>query len=70
AWDGVVILRIARRGVAGQLGFRPGDIIYSVNGETFANSAAMAARLEGGDQPRSWEIKFRRDGQLRTVTFH
>jgi serine protease Do len=70
AWDGVVILRVARRGTAGQLGFRPGDIVYSINGETFDSSAAMGARLEGGGQSRSWEIKFVRDGKLHTVSFH
>lgn len=70
AWDGVVIMRIARRSPAGQLGFRPGDIITSVNGESFETSAAMAASLENGEQPRNWQIKFLRGGKLRTVSFH
>lgn len=70
AWEGVIVLRIARRSPAGQLGFRPGDIIYSVNGDTYKTSDAMAERLETGDQPRSWQIKFIRNGKLRTVSFH
>ena len=70
AWEGVIILRLARRGPARQLGFRPGDIIHSVNGEAFETSDAMAARLEAGEQPEEWEIKFRRKGRLHSVSFH
>lgn len=63
---GVIITGLSRRGVAAQLGLRPGDILLSVNGRPVGRVRDLDAILSGASA-RTWEIKVRRDG--RTVSF-
>ena len=69
AWEGVIIIRLVRRGPAQRLGFRVGDIIHSVNGQAFQTSDDLASVLEASGPPKDWQIKFRREGQLHSVSF-
>ena len=68
AWDGVIILKVARRSVADRLRFKPGDIIVAVNREAVRDVTALNAALKRAKE--SWRISFSREGKLRHADFN
>ena len=66
AWSGVAILGVERGGIAERIGFEAGDVILSVNGRPVGSVDELKAALSGRVQ--AWQIAFRRDGQVQTVT--
>ena len=66
-WNGVVLTRVQRGTPAGRVGFRPRDIIISVNGQSFERSTDLAAALDRISG--RWQITFKRDGKIRKVDF-
>lgn len=64
-WEGVVITAIQRGQPAHRLGFRPRDVILSVNGRDVGQVGEV---LDALARPASrWSIGFSRDGRVRTV---
>jgi len=66
--EGVVIVEIANGSLAGNLGFKPGDIIVSVNGEAIAKSRDLERVTK--NQNRVWKIVIQRGGQQLTVVLN
>ena len=66
-WAGVVITRVQRGTPADRVGFRPRDVILSLNGQTFRNSGELADALDRTND--RWQIVFKRDGKVRRVEF-
>lgn len=64
--EGVMIVSVQPGSVAGQVGFREGDMIMQVNdrrvGNTFDLEQIASARN------RAWQIVFERDGRIRSAT--
>lgn len=64
--EGVMIVSVQPGSVAGQVGFREGDLIMQVNdrrvGNTFDLEQIATARN------RAWQIVFERDGRIRSAT--
>jgi len=68
AWDGVIILKVARGSIANRLRFRPGDIIVAVNREAVGDVTALDAALKRARE--FWRISFSRKGKLRHAEFN
>jgi len=68
SWSGVVITRVQRGTPADRVGFRPRDIILSLNGQNFRNSGELAETLDR--VIGRWQFVFRRDGKVRRVEFN
>jgi serine protease Do len=68
AWDGVIILKVARGSPAERLRFHPGDIIVAVNRKEVRDVTALDAALKRAKV--SWRISFSRKGKLRHVEFN
>ncbi len=67
AWQGVIVTRIQRRGPAHRLGFRPGDILLSVNDHDIEGVGDLVAVLQ---QPlERWLISVAREGRVRRFEF-
>jgi serine protease Do len=67
AWEGVIVLKIARGSPADRLRFQPGDIIVAVNREEVRNVTALDAALKKGKD--HWRVSFSREGKLRHAEF-
>jgi len=67
AWDGVIILKVARGSTASRLRFNPGDIIVAVNGKEPRDVTELDAALKRSKD--SWRISFSRKGKLRHAEF-
>ena len=65
AWEGVIIVKVARRSPADRVGFRPGDVILAVNRYGVEDVAGLARELRR--PAKSWRIEFSRDGRVRHV---
>ncbi|WP_432807422.1 DegQ family serine endoprotease [Rhodoligotrophos ferricapiens] len=64
--EGVVVTDL-ERGPAGQLGFRPGDVLLEINGRKIASVAdAVAATRRSA---RVWQVVIDRGGQVISSTF-
>ncbi len=63
---GVFIQELDRRGVAARIGFRPGDIIDSVNGAAIRNATQLDRAMAQG---QSWVIGVERNGQRAEIRF-
>ncbi len=63
---GVFIQELDRRGVAGRIGFRPGDIIDAVNGASIRDAAQLDRTMA---QSQSWTISVERNGQRAELRF-
>ena len=63
-WSGVVVLAVARGSPAVRFGFRPGDVLLSVNGEDVERVEDLRRTLE---EAGHWHIRYRRDGRVRSV---
>ncbi|MCC6947103.1 MAG: Do family serine endopeptidase [Bradyrhizobiaceae bacterium] len=64
--EGVVIVEIAAGSTAAALGFRPGDVVLTVNGETIARTRDL--ERVSGQASRQWNITIQRGGQQLNVT--
>ncbi len=65
AWEGVIILAIGRGKLAYRLGFRPGDVILTINESDVGQVSQLIEELR--KPAPEWAISFRRDGRVRTV---
>jgi Do/DeqQ family serine protease len=65
--QGVIITTVADGSTAQSIGFRPGDVVVSVNNEKIERSADLERIANSGD--RSWRITIRRGGQQISVMF-
>jgi S1-C subfamily serine protease len=64
--DGVFIQALDTRGVAARIGFRPGDIIDAVNGQTIRDAAQLDRAMA---QSSTWVIAVERNGQRAELRF-
>jgi S1-C subfamily serine protease len=62
---GVYIKAMSSSGIAAQIGFRPGDIVRSVNGQTINTSADLERVMKMPAQ--GWLIGVERGGQLMQI---
>ena len=60
-WQGVMVLKVARGSPARRLGFRPGDLIRGVNGESVADTAGLEDIIKGATS-NVWQLDIERDG--------
>jgi Do/DeqQ family serine protease len=65
--EGVVITAVADGSTAQSIGFRPGDIVVTVNNEKIARSADLQHIANAGS--RSWRITIQRGNQQISVMF-
>lgn len=65
--SGVVILEVEPGSPADRLGFRRGDVIVDVNGDTVNNTRALARATSSPSA--TWRIRIRRGGQQITAVF-
>ena len=68
AWDGVIILKVARGSPAQRLRFRPGDIILAVNRHEVRSVKGLAEELVRPAE--HWRISVNRKGRVRHVEFN
>tara|TARA_R110000868_G_scaffold304854_1_gene565985 strand:+ start:347 stop:1750 length:1404 start_codon:yes stop_codon:yes gene_type:complete len=61
--DGVVVMNVLRRSVASRYGFRPGDRLVSLMGETITTLDDAEGIVERFDGERDWPIVLDRRGQ-------
>lgn len=59
--SGVMITEMDRRSIAARLGFRPGDVIVSVNGRKITNVEILQDVLRG--KSGTWSVSVNRNGQ-------
>ncbi|WP_432757303.1 Do family serine endopeptidase [Consotaella aegiceratis] len=59
--SGVVVVGVAARSIAAQIGLQPNDILVSLNGQRIESTKRLEAMLN--DRPRSWEFEIERNGQ-------
>jgi Do/DeqQ family serine protease len=65
--EGVVVTAVADGSTAQSLGFRPGDVVLSVNGAKITQSSDLERITKDGG--RQWRITIRRGGQQISVMF-
>jgi Do/DeqQ family serine protease len=58
---GVVVADVAKGSPAGRLGFKPKDILITLNGDPVTSTKAMDKMLD--DDPGFWRVEIERDGQ-------
>lgn len=63
--EGVVVVEVGLR--ARRAGWRPGDIIVSVNGRAVESTAALAAEARRGEN--AWDVAIERDGRSGALRF-
>jgi Do/DeqQ family serine protease len=64
--DGVFIQALDRGGVAARVGFRPGDIIDSINGQSVRDANTLDRQLSSAS---AWVIGVERNGQRGEIRF-
>ncbi|WP_436642014.1 DegQ family serine endoprotease [Microbaculum sp. FT89] len=64
---GVVVVSLRRGSPAQRVGFRVGDTIYEINGETIETSEQLDAYVK--ERRRSWQVTIVRDGRMVTSVF-
>jgi serine protease Do len=60
-WQGVMVLKVARGSPARRLGFRPGDLVWGVNGEAIDDTAELEAVIDAATS-NVWQLDVERDG--------
>ena len=65
--SGVAIVEVARGSPAARHGFRPGDLLRSIDRREPGNTADAEAILRAGERP--WHISIRRGGRSLTTVF-
>jgi serine protease Do len=68
AWEGVIVVKIARGSPADRLRFQPGDIIVAISREEVGDVTALDAALKRAKE--RWRISFSREGKLRHAEFN
>jgi Do/DeqQ family serine protease len=63
--QGAVIVDIEPRSPAARMGFRPGDVVVSAQGEDVTSAEGLAALVEGNS--RLWRISYKRDGRTSSI---
>ena len=58
---GVVVSEVVRGSPAARLGFQPGDIVVSLNGDAVSSTKVLQALV--ADDPALWRVEIERDGQ-------
>jgi Do/DeqQ family serine protease len=58
---GVVVAEVVRNSPAARLGFQPGDIVISLNGDAVSSTKVLQALA--GSNPNLWRVEIERDGQ-------
>ena len=64
--SGVMITELDRRSIAARLGFRPGDLIKSVNGRTITTVHGLQDVLK--TKPRRWNLSVDRNGSTLNLS--
>ena len=65
AWDGVMVLSVARGSPARRIGLKPGDVLLEVGGRDVKGvSDVIDAIARPAD---SWRLSIRRGGQIHTI---
>jgi S1-C subfamily serine protease len=64
--SGVMITEMSRRSIAARLGFRPGDVITSVNGRKITTVSALKNALSTNQG--QWSVTVSRNGQLLNLS--
>ncbi|MFN0263906.1 DegQ family serine endoprotease [Tepidamorphus sp. 3E244] len=64
---GVVVVDVARNAPAGRAGFRPGDILLSINEEEIDTTAELEKLA--GSSTRLWRIRVERGGRVSQLVF-
>ncbi len=64
--SGVVITQLSRRSLAARLGFRPGDLIVSINGRKIGTVQTLQEALRG--QPDKWNMSVERNGEILNLS--
>ena len=64
--EGVIVFSIAPRSPARRVGFRPGDVVLSINGQPIEDVQQLAdiLRRQAGPQTTVWEISLRRGDRV------
>jgi Do/DeqQ family serine protease len=62
---GAIIDQLNGAGLAARVGFRPGDVIYAVNGEPVRSSADLDRLMKSG--ARAWRIGVQRGGEKNEI---
>ncbi len=65
--EGVVIVDVDQRSTALQIGFRKGDILVAINGETINSTRDLEKATS--QRERYWEVTLNRDGRVFTSVF-
>ncbi len=63
--SGAVIVNIEPKSPADRVGFRPGDVVLSVQGEDVASARQLSDLVEAGG--RLWRISFNRGGRVSNI---
>lgn len=58
---GVVVAEVVRNSPAARLGFQPGDIVISLNGDAVSSTKVLQTLV--GSDPNLWRVEIERDGQ-------
>ncbi|HKY95346.1 MAG TPA: PDZ domain-containing protein, partial [Kiloniellales bacterium] len=61
-WQGVMVLKVERGSPARRLGFRPGDLVWGVNGEEIDDTAELEAVIDAATS-NVWQLEVERDGR-------
>jgi len=65
AWSGVAILKVAGGSLAQRFGFEAGDEILAINDDKVARVQELRRALRAAGD--IWRIRFRRDGEVRSI---
>jgi Do/DeqQ family serine protease len=65
AWDGVMVLSIARGSPARRIGLKPGDVLLEVGGRNVKTVSDVKGAIEAPAD--KWQLSIRRGGQIHTI---
>ena len=65
AWEGVMVVSVARGSAARRIGLRPGDLLLEVAGEEVKSVSEVKAAIQ--HPAESWRLSIRRGGQIHTI---
>lgn len=65
--SGVIIFKMQRNSVAARVGFRPGDIVLSVQGQATPDVDTLKDVLSDENGARQWLVEFNRNGRVQKV---
>jgi serine protease Do len=65
--EGVIVTDVRQGSPASQSGFRPGDIIYEINGERIINDDSVNSLISVAKAGDVWKVKVYREKQILTL---